>query len=83
MLAQNVRVDAKGHGWVGVAKPGRHHVHRNPGQKQRGRVQVVQIVHVGARGWPHMVTPRSFRGRSWPGTNERTNARNGPGTLRT
>lgn len=47
MLAQNVRVDAQGHGWVGVAKPGRHDVYRNPGEKQRGRVQVVQIVHVG------------------------------------
>jgi hypothetical protein len=47
MLAQHVGVDAQGYGWVGVAKPGGHHVHRDTGEKQGGRVQVTQIVQPG------------------------------------
>ena len=54
MLAQHVGVDAQGHRWVGVAKPGGHDVHRNPSEKQRGRMQVAQIMQPGMgerRGW--------------------------------
>jgi hypothetical protein len=47
MLAQDMRVDAQGHGWVGVAKSGGHDVHGNLGEEQGGRVQVAQIVQGG------------------------------------
>jgi hypothetical protein len=44
MLAQHMGVDAQGRHWVGMAKLRCHDKRRNPGKKQRGRVQVAQIV---------------------------------------
>jgi hypothetical protein len=49
MLAQHVRVDAQGHGWVCVAETGGHHVDRDPGDQQCGRVRVAQIMQPGVR----------------------------------
>jgi len=44
VLAQDVRVDLQRHGRVGVAEPGRDHVHWNAGQEQCRGMQVAQIV---------------------------------------
>jgi len=64
VLAQYMRVDAQRHGWVGVAEPSGHDVHRDPGEKQRGRVQVAQIVQPGMGEWGGWGSGRSPR-RSW------------------
>jgi len=47
VLAQDVGVDAQGHGGAGVAEAGGHDVDGDSGEKQRGRVQVAQLVQPG------------------------------------
>ena len=47
VFAQDMGVDAQGYGGVGVAEAGGYDMHRDPGEKQRGRVQVAQIVQAG------------------------------------
>ena len=44
VFAQDVGVDAQGYGGVGVAEAGGYDVDGDSGEKQRGRVQVAQIV---------------------------------------
>jgi hypothetical protein len=51
VLAQDVRVDAQGHGGVGVAKAGGYDVDGDSDEKQRGGVQVAQIVQAGMGEW--------------------------------
>jgi hypothetical protein len=40
VLAEDVGIDAQGHGGVGMAEAGGHDVNGNSGEKQCGRVQV-------------------------------------------
>ena len=40
VLAEDVGVDAQGHGGVGVAQPGSDHMDRDSREQQCGRVQV-------------------------------------------
>ena len=51
VFAENVGVDAQGHGRVGMAEPGRDDVDRDARQEQRGRVQVAQIMQPGVGEW--------------------------------
>ena len=51
VFARDVGVDAQGHGGAGVAEAGGYDVDRDLGEKQRGRVQVAQIVQPGMREW--------------------------------
>jgi hypothetical protein len=41
VLPQDVRVNPQRHGWIVVAEPHSHDMYRDPGQQQRGGVQVV------------------------------------------
>ena len=49
MLAEHVRVDPQRDGRISVAEPRGHHVHRDPGQDQGGRMQVTQIMQACVR----------------------------------
>ena len=51
MFAQDVGVDAQGHGGAGVAEAGGYDVDGDSGEKQRGRVQVAQLVQPGVGEW--------------------------------
>lgn len=51
VLARDVGVDAQGYGGVGVAEAGGCDVDGDSGEKQRGRVQVAQIVQPGMGEW--------------------------------
>jgi hypothetical protein len=51
VFAQDVGVDAQGYGGVGVAEAGGYDVDGDSGEKQRGRVQVAQIVQPGMGEW--------------------------------
>jgi len=64
VFAQDVGVDAQSHGGVGVAEAGGYDVDGDSGEKQRGRVQVAQIVQPGMGEWGGWGSGRSPR-RSW------------------
>jgi hypothetical protein len=49
MLPQHVRIDAQGHGWIGMAEPGSYNVIRDTCKPERGRVQVAQVMKAGVR----------------------------------
>jgi hypothetical protein len=45
----DVRVDPQGDAWIGMTKPRRDHVHRDPGQQQPRRVDVPEALAASAR----------------------------------
>jgi len=49
VLAEDVGVDAQGHGGVSVAEPCGYHVNRDSGEQQCGRVQMAQIMESSVR----------------------------------
>ena len=51
VLAKDVGVDAQSHGGVGMAEAGGYDMYGDSGEKQRGRVQVAQIVQPGMGEW--------------------------------
>jgi hypothetical protein len=51
VFAQDVGVDAQGHGGVGVAEAGGYDVDGDSGEKQRRGVQVAQLVQPGMGEW--------------------------------
>jgi hypothetical protein len=52
VFAQDMGVDAQGYGGVGVAEAAGYDVDGDSGEKQRGRVQVAQIVQQPERPLP-------------------------------